>query len=539
MDPVIITTAKLIKEELQKIGKLPPAIYPIDGTTTFELISRNYPTDTEYRIVCYERADLVRERLKGDVHNKQIIVLETLGDIGESVLAGIKYTDSSIVINFGDTIVQDVVLEGDALIYAEDYISDKWTFFKEKNGTFTWISDKKPSDSPDKAPLFVGLFRIENAQFFKECLLHAKHNDLGIDSFYYALYEYSQKNPLSMTKADAWLDIGHSLGYSKSKMSVKSREFNHITIDNNRAILRKTSEHKSKLIDEIEWYLKIPREIEYMRPRIFFYSLDYNAPFVEMEYYSYHTLHELFLYGDLDSAQWIEVFSKIKLICSDMEKYHVIDESRIRASLVEMYVDKTMKRMEDMRKDVTFANYFNSNIVINGNKYCSLNQLEEILKKEIPMRLLQLEQFNIIHGDLCFPNILIDDELSIIKVIDPRGSFGRYDIYGDRRYELAKLLHSVDGKYDFIIKNKFKLTVNRHGHIEYSISCPRSCFDVERCFYNVFSDWIGLEKDEIVLIEGLLFLTMIPLHSEDKDHQLVMLSTAIEIINRVIAIEVK
>ena len=48
---------------------------------------------------------------------------------------------------------------------------------------------------------------------------------------------------------------------------------------------------------------------------------------------------------------------------------------------------------------------------------------------------------------------MVDDNFSFIKVIDPRGKFGTYDIYGDFRYELAKLFHSVDGKYDFIIKD--------------------------------------------------------------------------------------
>ncbi len=32
----------------------------------------------------------------------------------------------------------------------------------------------------------------------------------------------------------------------------------------------------------------------------------------------------------------------------------------------------------------------------------------------------------------------VDTNLSFIKVIDPRGKFGTYDIYGDFRYELAK-----------------------------------------------------------------------------------------------------
>ena len=47
----------------------------------------------------------------------------------------------------------------------------------------------------------------------------------------------------------------------------------------------------------------------------------------------------------------------------------------------------------------------------------------------------------------------------------------------------------------------------------------------------------GNNLKKIELIEALLFLTMIPLHNESFEHQLVMLGTGLEILNRVINIE--
>lgn len=61
-------------------------------------------------------------------------------------------------------------------------------------------------------------------------------------------------------------------------MEVKAREFNHISIDKDRGILKKTSDDKDKFIGEIKWYLKLPADIEYVRPRIFDYSTSYVAP---------------------------------------------------------------------------------------------------------------------------------------------------------------------------------------------------------------------------------------------------------------------
>lgn len=175
--------------------------------------------------------------------------------------------------------------------------------------------------------------------------------------------------------------------------------------------------------------MKLPKNLEYVRPRIFSYSTEYNNPYVEMEYYAYH-------------------------------------------------------------------------------------------------------------GDLCFANIMVDENYSFIKVIDPRGKFGDFDVYGDFRYELAKLFHSVDGKYDFIIKDLFKINYkSEENEINYSIINRVRTFDLYQTFLDVFKEAIGNNLKKIELIEALLFLTMIPLHNESFEHQLVMLGTGLEILNRVINIE--
>ena len=53
-------------------------------------------------------------------------------------------------------------------------------------------------------------------------------------------------------------------------------------------------------------------------------------------------------------------------------------------------------------------------------------------------------EFSVIHGDPCFTNILIEETYNFMRLIDPRGSFGSFDIYGDSRYDLAKIFHSMD-----------------------------------------------------------------------------------------------
>lgn len=374
--------------------------------------------------------------------------------------------------------------------------------------------------------------------FFKYCIDCSKSViNSNVSTFYLALQLYSKTYPLTPVKTDSWFDIGHADKYFNSKLEVKAREFNHIKIDKNRGILTKTSEDKEKFIGEIKWYLKLPADVEYVRPRIFSYSINYSNPYVSMEYYTYHTVHELFLNGDLDINQWEKIFKRIQFVVHDFKRYKVKDENII-PSLENMYLTKTIERFDKLKEDARFDGFFNNLIVVNKIKYKSLEEILNQLKVVIPDMLYDVDDVSIIHGDLCFANIMVDNNFSFIKVIDPRGKFGSYDIYGDSRYELAKLFHSVDGKYDFIIKDLFSLNY-RDREINFSIHDKDRDFDLFKVFTGVFQNEIGEDLKKIELIEALLFLSMIPLHGESFEHQLVMLGTGLEILDRIINIKVE
>ena len=479
---LIIPSATVVSKELQSIGKLPAVIYPVDDKIVFDYLWKQYGDYVrKITVVCYEMAGKVMECLHP--YNKsskiEFICLDQLKDLGYSIYQALEDKHEELIINFGDTIVQQDVFgqSADLCFYEEDYLSEKWTFFEIEQGV----------------------------------------------------------------KVKDWFDIGHIDRYYNSKLEVKAREFNHITIDKNRGILTKTSNEKNKFIGEILWYLKLPSDIEYVRPRIFSYDTSYDSPYISMEYYAYHTVHELFLYGDLDWHQWSELFRRIKFIYKDFQRYSLHDE-RMRGALEEMYLHKTLERLGELKEDSSFVRLYRENFYINGNGFQSIEQICGKLKEEIPVYLYDVEYFHIIHGDLCFTNIMVDSNLSFVKVVDPRGRFGSYDIYGDQRYELAKLFHSIDGKYDYIIKDLFELKTDfkqKEIRINYKILDRHREFDLFQLFQDTFSDEIGDEKKKIELIEALLFLSMIPLHKENVEHQYVMLATGIEILDRILNIRKK
>ncbi|MBU5464512.1 aminoglycoside phosphotransferase family protein [Anaerotignum sp. MSJ-24] len=540
---LLIPSAKIVPQELQKLGKLPAVIYPINQRITFDYIYEKYGEDCAgIDVICYENADKIERRLKKliDSNALQLIKLPELRDLGYTIWFALQNRVDPIIINFADTIVLDSIskIEGDAFFCQEDYMTDTWTYFDEKEGMITNIYDKDCANEEMKKKLFVGIFKIMDVVEFKKCLEAAFENtNSSISSFYYALQLYSKSHPMTPVLTENWFDIGHADRYYNSKLEVKAREFNHITVDKNRGILRKTSDDKDKFIGEIKWYLKLPADVEYVRPRIFNYSTSYVNPYVSMEYYAYHTVHELFLYGDLTLQQWIDIFNRIRFVCDDFKRYTVQD-ANIRPALEEMYLTKTLQRFEKMKKDERFITFFESPIVVNGERYLPLNEIIITLEKAIPEMLYDVDTFNIIHGDLCFANIMVDSNFSFIKVIDPRGKFGTYDIYGDFRYELAKLFHSVDGKYDFIIKDLFDLDYNSEtACINYRIQNRKRDFNLYKVFLDTFSAEVGGDLKKIELIEALLFLSMIPLHGESIRHQMAMLGTGLEILNRVIDIK--
>lgn len=541
LEKVIIPAAKIVPAELQKLGKLPGIIYPINQKIVFDYLYKQYRnTCSSIDIICYEQADKVQRRLskylKGMVHIK---VLPELGDLGHTVYYGLEDACGSVVVNFSDTIVMDNIseVEGDAYYCQEDYMSETWTFFDEMEGVITNIYDKESVNGKIRKKLFVGVFQFTNSGYFKQCLEAAfKVQDIKMSTFYYALMKYSEKYPMKSIVTNNWFDIGHENQYYNTKLEVKAREFNHITIDKDRGILRKTSEDKDKFVGEIKWYLKLPADVEYVRPRIFDYSTSYTNPYVAMEYYAYHTVHELFLYGDLNYHQWEDVFKRIRFVCDDFKRYTVKD-ANIKTSLEDMYLTKTLQRFDKLKADTRFKAFFENSITVNGVTYRSLDAVSKLLEKSIPDLLYDVEQFHIIHGDLCFANMMVDNNFSFIKVIDPRGKFGSFDIYGDTRYELAKLFHSVDGKYDFIIKDLLTIDYNLDSaSVNYSILDRKRDFDLYSVFVDVFMSEIGEDLKKIELIEALLFLSMIPLHGESINHQMAMLGTGLDILNRVLDI---
>jgi len=540
----MIPSAKVVNSELQSLyGSIPSLLLPYKEGNVLEYLYNKYIKRVDKIILLVHDE---KEKIYEFVNRKNLFIeicdVDQIVDLGYSIKTGLKYLDQNIglqnieklVINFGDTIVDSLLIDmdlmDDSFFYAITDDCGRWTTFYLNSNSELKIIDKEYNDNLHKYNTFVGLYVFSNTTLLLS-LLEKKKSD-KIDSFYYALKKYSGSRPLKMIETEEWYDVGHIDMLYDAQRDVKERYFNSIAIDKRRGILIKNSDHKMKLINEIQWYLKIPKGLQYICPRIFDYSLDYNTSFISMEYYGYSTLHDLFVYSDIDIEMWKKIFLRLISVLEDMENYKLmLPESEIRSSLYDMYVTKTFKRLTEL-KSSGFPFIYDQSIIINNMEFNSLNYYINKIPELMDMyEIYNTKHFNIIHGDLCLSNILYEKNSELIRLIDPRGSFGNYDIYGDQRYDIAKLAHSVIGKYDLIIKDLFTLQIDGN-EISFSFYNAEKYKEIENIFLNFLKKY-NYNSEQIMLIQALLFLSMIPLHSDYPKRQYAMLATGINILDKI------
>ena len=199
------------------------------------------------------------------------------------------------------------------------------------------------------------------------------------------------------------------------------------------------------------------------------------------------------------------------------------EDYKFRESLNQLYIEKTAERLTDYG--------FNLNW-----KY-KLNDIELPSLKEI-IGTCEVSIFNTdlsyVHGDLCFSNILIDDNFDVNNIedhlyfIDPRGMIPNKSkeitSVGDYKYDIGKLAHSIIGNYDLIKANIIK--ADKVGERSFTL------YDETTQYKNIVKDHffeIAGKKEVWYNIMIHLFLSMIPLHDDNPKHQDTMLANALRL----------
>ena len=188
------------------------------------------------------------------------------------------------------------------------------------------------------------------------------------------------------------------------------------------------------------------------------------------------------------------------------------------------YVDKTLLRLEAYaaRADIDL----DAPWTLNGQPAPSLRAIA----REAGEALLAAQAVpSFLHGDFCFSNILFDFRAGRVKTIDPRGTdaLGRPCPFGDLRYDLGKLAHSVLGLYDFIVAG-FYLLRSEGRQLHFRLLSER-CLPVQRLFMS--TEFAGRKPAQWQChpVMVLLFLSMLPLHADDPRRQQALMANGIRL----------
>ena len=105
-------------------------------------------------------------------------------------------------------------------------------------------------------------------------------------------------------------------------------------------------------------------------------------------------------------------------------------------------------------------------------------------------------------------------------MIDPRGLTyeNELTIYGDIRYDIAKLSHSVLGMYDWIIAGYYNVEIHNHN-IQFNLAGIKQRRITQQRFTKLISDMFDLSALNLYAMQIQLFLSMLPLHADDSERQ--------------------
>jgi hypothetical protein len=297
---------------------------------------------------------------------------------------------------------------------------------------------------------------------------------------------------------------------------MKPRSFNKVDIDAERGVVRKSSTDVEKLKNEILFYVNSPEKIKKLMPKLYRYSEDFS--WYEMEYVEWTTLTELANTRRLSSEEWASIFFSIA------EAYTLFDENLEDIDfphLYEIFISKALKRARELGNN-ELKNIFFSGSILNG---VVRRGLADLLISQMGVLFKVTKQVSLLHGDFCFSNILISEDLKKVRILDPRGGFDEPSVYGPRAYDIAKLSQSAYSWYDKIVEGHYQLLRSDNG---YKLSLIDEDWTIDaRIAFDPMLETMGLTERDAKALAGLMLAGTPGLHLDDPERAISLALNAV------------
>jgi hypothetical protein len=333
---------------------------------------------------------------------------------------------------------------------------------------------------------------------------------------------YLAEHAVTAVRATDWLDFGHVTTFFQSRLAVTTaRAFNTVRIDGLTA--RKSSADNAKMQAEAHWLQAAPPGVQIYCARLLGAGEDQGRAYYETEYEFLPVLSELFVYGAVGRKPWLRILAS----CEELLRALAAVRGKGSAdwALRTLAVDKTLERLEAFARGGGAR--LTEPLSYAGRPCPSLQQIAERLAGA--MDLGSGRAVSAMHGDLCFSNLLYDSRNRRIKAIDPRGAVdGPPSLYGDLRYDLAKLGHSIVGRYDQIVAGRCGLSRNGADYeLEFA---PVACQPwLAQALGELRVDGVGGLSPAVRAVTVSLFLSMLPLHADRPDRQQAFIANALRL----------
>jgi hypothetical protein len=525
----LITSGAYSNQELAvEFGRLPPSFLPVGNKRLYEYQRQLFDDETQVYLTL--PSDFVVppddiERLSA----LAVTVLQVPADLslGESVVYALNLIggrDRAVQILHGDTLLDGIPEAADggsevAIGFGADGYS--WAEATCDEDVVTKLETVAAGVSSERtAPVACGYFSFAHSSTLVRAITRA-----GGD-FIKGICGYGAEHVIHKRSVGAWYDFGHVQTYFRSRRMVTSaRAFNRLSIDGR--VARKSSDDVQKMSAEAQWFGSIPPNVRLFSARLMDHGEDKIGVYYETEYEYLPTLAELYVFGALVRPSWIRILNSCQEFlqtCADTTN----DEGTGDDDLAALVAEKTQSRLLQFASASGFD--VHSMLRYGGRPMPSLLQIaDDIASNNVNFR--SGCQRTVMHGDFCFSNILYDSRIQRVHVIDPRGFIhpGKNTIFGDHRYDLAKLAHSIIGRYDQIIAGRYHLSAANGRRYEISFEQAPHHAWLQDAFNKMQINGVEAGGREIRAVMIALFLSMLPLHADRPDRQQAFIANALRL----------
>ena len=477
----------------------PKALVPVDNLPMLFHLFRKYP-DKKFIVI----GDYHKEVLKKYLSAFADVDYEVIEASGTGTCSGVKKSlelipdNSPFMLVWSDLILPETLelpegYANSAKICENNYVGVSQTFpcrWKFENGTF----------AEERSTEFgvAGFFLFNEKSYLKdvpesgELVRWMSEQGISFDPI-----------GLGGTREFGLIEEYEKLG------RIKTRPFNKITVEGDVLIKEPVDDQGRGLaVKECAWYDKVKELNITGIPKI------YSTDPLKMENIRGRNIYEC----DLPYEEKRKILTSLVGTLKELHSKESIPAEP--ASMKEAYFTKTMQRLAKVEELVPYAK--EKTITVNGrvcrNVFFHTDELEKKLDD------LKTDVFPLIHGDCTFSNLMIRDNGEPV-LIDPRGYFGFTKLYGDERYDWAKLYYSLKGNYDTFNLKDFSLDIGGHsivggekikdlpaGEVRLDIK-SNGWEDLEEDFF----DLTGCDRYEIKLLHAVIWLSLTTYAWQDYD----------------------